>query len=111
MLTKDERNFLKKIPADKIVKIYPFNKRTTETAEKIIQSINDVYPDLEVKHMGASALCISGQNDLDIYAFSDPLYFNNYLSVWLNFLANRCINTKLLLNGNLIKMDLILNFI
>lgn len=70
---------MKKIPADKIVRIDPFNRKVTKTAEAVIRSIKEVYPDLEVKHMGASALGISGQNDLDIYAFSKPSDFGNYL--------------------------------
>src|SRR3989344_500879 len=79
MLTRDEKDFLKKIPADKIVRIYPFNGKVFKTAENIIQSIKEIYPNLEAKHMGASALGISGQNDLDIYAFSDPKDFGNYV--------------------------------
>ena len=39
----------------------------------------DLYSDLEIKHMGASALKISGQNDIDIYAFSSPLDFDKFL--------------------------------
>lgn len=79
MLTKDEEDFLDKIPVDKKVNIYPFDPKVTKVSKGLIQSINDVYPDLEVKHMGASALEISGQNDVDIYAFSTPLDFDNFL--------------------------------
>lgn len=79
MLTKGEEDFLNKIPDNKKVNIYPFNPKVTKVSENLIQSINYVYPDLEVKHMGASALEISGQNDVDIYAFSDPLYFEKFL--------------------------------
>jgi GrpB-like predicted nucleotidyltransferase (UPF0157 family) len=79
MLTPDEIDYLNKIPKDKKVKIYPFNSKVAEIAEKIINSINRIYPDLEIKHMGASALKISGQNDLDIYMFSDPKDFDKYL--------------------------------
>ena len=79
MLTKDEEDFLNKIPADKKVHIYPFNSKVTEVAENLIRSINNVSTDLEVKHMGASALGISSQNDIDIYAFSDPKDFDKFL--------------------------------
>ena len=68
MLTKDELDFLNKIPADKKVYIYSFNPKAVKVAEDLIQSINNIYPDLEVKHLGTSALRISGQNDIDIYA-------------------------------------------
>lgn len=79
MFTKDELNFLNKIPSNKKVGIYPFNPKANSIAVKLIESIKNVCPDLQVKHMGASALGISGQNDLDIYAFSDPEYFNKYI--------------------------------
>jgi GrpB-like predicted nucleotidyltransferase (UPF0157 family) len=79
MLTSDEKDFLSKIPTDKIVHIHPFDSKTEKTANRIIQEILKIYPNLEVKHMGASALKISGQNDLDIYAFSDPMDFGKYL--------------------------------
>ncbi|PIP57976.1 hypothetical protein COX03_00110 [Candidatus Woesebacteria bacterium CG22_combo_CG10-13_8_21_14_all_39_10] len=79
MLTKDELDFLNKIPADKKVYIYSFNPKAVKVAEDLIQSINNIYPDLEVKHLGTSALRISGQNDIDIYAFSDPKDFDRFL--------------------------------
>jgi GrpB-like predicted nucleotidyltransferase (UPF0157 family) len=79
MLTKEEIDFLNKIPADKKVRVYPFNPKVIKVTEDLIQSINNIYPDLEVKHMGASALEISGQNDIDIYAFSYPKDFGKFL--------------------------------
>ena len=78
MLTPDEINYLKKIPPDKAVKIYPYDPKTSEIAQKIIKMIKLTYSNLVVKHMGASALKISGQNDLDIFAFSDPKKFDEY---------------------------------
>lgn len=81
MLTKDEKDYLNKIPNDKIVNIYPFDNRITKTVDEIIASIIRIYPDLEIKHMGASALEISGQNDIDIYAFSNPKDFGKYTTV------------------------------
>lgn len=80
MLTKDETDFLNKIPTDKKFHIYPFDPKVAKIAGDLIQSINNIYPDLEVKHMGASALRISGQNDIDVYAFSNPSSFDKYLS-------------------------------
>lgn len=79
MLTKDELDFLNKIPASKIVHISPFDSKVIKTSEDLIQSISIIHPGLEVKHMGASALRISGQNDIDIYAFSDPRNFGKFL--------------------------------
>lgn len=79
-LTKDEENYLTKISIDKITKIYPFDNQITKIVNEIITSIVKICSDLEIKHMGASALEISGQNDIDIYAFSDPKDFDKYLS-------------------------------
>lgn len=80
MFSKDEKDYLSKIPVNKKVRIFPFDKNTSKTAKKIILSINEIYPDLEVKHMGASALKISGQKDIDIYAFSNLKNFYKYTS-------------------------------
>lgn len=84
MFTNDELDFLSKIPAYKIVSICPFDPMVTKIAEDIIQPIVSIYPDLEVEHMGASALGISGQNDIDIYAFSDPKDFDKFLPGLIN---------------------------
>jgi GrpB-like predicted nucleotidyltransferase (UPF0157 family) len=79
MLTSDEIDYLSKISADRIVKIYPYNSKVANIAAVISKSIKQIYPSLEIKHMGASALKISGQNDIDIYAFSDPKDFDKFL--------------------------------
>ncbi|NMC60507.1 MAG: hypothetical protein GYA51_14150 [Candidatus Methanofastidiosa archaeon] len=88
MLTPDEIDYLKKIPKDKIVKIYPYDPKTSSIAKDVIKSVNRIYPNLIVKQMGASALKISGQNDLDIFAFSDPKDFEKYLPGLANLFGN-----------------------
>ena len=84
MLTKDELDFLNKIPVDKKVYIHSFDPKVKKIAEDLVALIKNTYPHLEVKHMGASALEISGQNDIDVYAFSDPSDFEKYLSGLIN---------------------------
>ena len=79
MLTPGEIDYLRKIPTNKVVKIYSYDPKVAVAAEGIINSIHKIYPNLVVKHMGASALKISGQNDLDIYTFSDPKDFDKFL--------------------------------
>jgi len=79
MLSPDEEDFLSKQPKQKFVTIYPFNPRLTTLATEIIDKVHSVVPELEVKHMGASALKISGQCDLDIYIFCDKADFSYYL--------------------------------
>jgi len=80
VLNQDEENYIRSIPNDKKVEIVPFSKRATELASEIISEIKKAAPDLEVKHLGASGLGISGQRDLDIYALTRPDKFRNYLS-------------------------------
>lgn len=79
MITSDDKDYLSKIPMDKIVRILPYNPKVKMVFNEINTPINGIYPKLEVKHMGASALEISGQNDVDIFAFSNPLDFDKYL--------------------------------
>lgn len=88
MLSEDEKNYLKKIPPGKRVHISPFDPKTAEAAKEIILSIKKIYPNLEIVHMGASKLGISGQNDLDIYAFSQPSDFKKYLPGIIKTIGN-----------------------
>lgn len=78
MLTKEEDNYLQKIPKDKKVKIRPYDQKIEEIADTIINPIKTLFPDLDILHMGASGLGISGQGDLDIYAFARPEDFDQY---------------------------------
>lgn len=88
MLLPNEEGYIQAIPEDKIVSIKPFDPKLTETAEEIILQVNTIFPSLEVMHMGASALGISGQNDLDLYMFSSPQNFERYLDVLIKIFGN-----------------------
>lgn len=79
MLLEDEKKYIKTIPQEKVAKIFPFTPKAVELADKIIRKIKKACPSLKVFHMGASALGISGQKDLDIYAPSTPGKFLKYL--------------------------------
>lgn len=81
MLTWDEKDYLRKIPDKKKVSIKPYNKRVSNVASLIIKKVNEVLPHLEIKHIGASALEISGQNDIDIYILSKPNEFDKYTPI------------------------------
>lgn len=81
MLSPDEEGFLSKIPDDKLVFVHSFDPEIPKIAEEITQKIHSAVADLEVTHMGASALGISGQGDIDIYIFSDPEKFDEYIPV------------------------------
>lgn len=79
MLTQDEKRFIQSIPKGKKVKITPLNQRAEEIVQKIIGKVKKALPDLEIRHMGASGLGISGQPDLDIYALANTRDFGKYL--------------------------------
>lgn len=79
MLTENQKNYLLTIPESKTVEIYPFDEKIIETANSVIQKINEATPELEVVYIGASALKISGQKDIDINILSEPQYFDKYL--------------------------------
>lgn len=79
MLTWDEEDFLSKIPENKKVFIQPYDRKIKQIADEIASKASTVVPGLEIKHMGASALEISGQGDIDIYIFSKPEDFDKYV--------------------------------
>lgn len=79
MFLPDEEKYLQTIPVDKIVHISPFNRRAAETAEEITTRVHGIFPNLEILHMGASGLEISGQNDIDLYLLSPWQEFGKYL--------------------------------
>jgi len=78
MLTWGEEDYLSKIPEDKRVKIFPYVEEIEKIADEITNKVHEVMPELEVKHMGASSLKLSGQGDIDIYIFSRPKEFGKY---------------------------------
>ncbi len=80
MITKGEEDFLKNIPISKKTSVNPFDPKSKLIAEQIISKLNNVFPELKVLHMGASALGISGQNDIDIYILCEEKDFDKYFS-------------------------------
>ncbi|MEK7526202.1 MAG: NUDIX domain-containing protein [Patescibacteria group bacterium] len=80
MITQVEENYLKTIPGKKRVFVKPYDPRINEVAGSIILRIKDALPNVEILHLGAAALEISGQNDIDIYVLSPTSNFNLYLS-------------------------------
>lgn len=79
MLTKNEQDYLSKIPKNKKASINPFDPKAKETGNLILSKIKNSLPNLKVLFMGATALEIAGQNDIDIYALANPKDFGKYL--------------------------------
>jgi len=88
MLTWDERDYLSKIPKNKKVVIKPYNKKIGKIAERIIRKASFAAGQLEIRHLGASALKISGQGDIDIYIFCPLSDFDKYLPDLIKMFGN-----------------------
>lgn len=100
MLTNDEENYLAKINTNKKVSILPFDPKAKETGESIVSKIKKGLPNLEVLFMGASALGIAGQNDIDIYALSNPKDFHKYIPT-----LEKLFSKPLHIHGNFIEWE------
>src|SRR3989344_6120363 len=73
MLTDGQKKYLANLdPVRAIspVTIKPYSALIAATAQSVIDKIKKEIPEVDIKFMGASALGISGQNDVDIYIFS-----------------------------------------
>ncbi|MFH1528027.1 MAG: GrpB family protein [Bacteroidota bacterium] len=79
MLTKAQEKYLQTIPKDKIAEIKPWDPLIKMAALKLINCIKSAVPMLEVFYSGASALEISGQNDIDITIKCPLNDFGKYL--------------------------------
>ena len=65
MITENQEKYLKTIPESKTTEIKPWDPKTKEVAQRLIDAIKNVDPELNIIYTGASALGISGVNDLD----------------------------------------------
>lgn len=102
MLTKGEEKYLKTIPEDKMANVKPFDPKVRDTGNSIVENIKNKMPELEVLFMGASALGIAGQNDIDINILSTPNEYTNHLPSLVKLFGEP---TKL--NSNLIKWEFV----
>jgi len=73
MLTANEEKFLLHFPAGKIVKIQPYDPKTSEIGQGIIDEVRQVLPSAEVVMIGSAAMKIAGQNDIDIYVLAPQI--------------------------------------
>lgn len=75
MLTLNQEKYLFSIPEDKIINIKSFNPKVKDTAQDIINKIKEKLPEAKILFMGASALEIAGQNDIDITVLSNGKFY------------------------------------
>lgn len=111
MLTKDEKDYLKKIPASKKASIKPFDQQAKKVGDSVVSKIKKALPKVKVLFMGSTALGIAGQNDIDIYVLSEPKDFGKYLPNLKKLLVHQNTPIKLLLSGNSTKVAIRSNFI
>lgn len=100
ILTKNEEDFLSKIPEDKKVKINPFDPKAKEVGDSIVSIIKELLPSVEILFMGATALEIAGQNDIDIYVLSESKDFDKYLPTLKKFFGKPKNNHKTFIEWN-----------
>lgn len=79
MLTKEEKQYIKKIDPLRKTAIYPFDPKGKQIGQNIVNKIKNIFPKAEIKFMGSVALEIAGQKDIDIYILADPSEFKTYL--------------------------------
>lgn len=72
MLHADERKYLLTLNPKKKVKISVFDPRAANVAREIIFKVNQALPKRKVLFIGATALGIAGQNDIDLNILSRP---------------------------------------
>lgn len=95
MLNQNQLKFIKNIPIGKKVTFQPYDPEIKIIANDIINKIKKVLPKANIKFMGASALGISGQNDIDIYILEKPEMYNEYVPLLEKEFGNRVANTSL----------------
>ena len=79
MLTREERNYLKKIDPLRKANVFPFDPIGKKLGDEIVLKIRNSFPNAVIKFMGSAALGISGQKDVDIYVLADANDFADYL--------------------------------
>lgn len=88
MLTENQRKYLETIPESKITEIRPWDPKTQEVAHRLIDAIKDADPELNIIYTGASALGISGVNDLDFTVTCPIEDFSKHLPNLIKILGN-----------------------
>lgn len=79
MLTEAQRWYLEKIPRKQRVVIHPYDPKIEVIVTELTQEIHAAVPELPIQHMGAAALRLSGQNDIDLYIFCPQTNFGEFL--------------------------------
>lgn len=95
MLTLGQKDYLSKLDsarANSSVQIKPYDPHTRIVAQKVIKIIKEKIPDADVRFMGASALGIAGQNDIDLYVICVDAQNKQYTSILRNIFGEKIKN-------------------
>ena len=88
MLTENQEKYLQTISESKNTEIKPWNPKTREVAYRLIDAIKNADPELGIIYTGASALGISGVNDLDFTVTCPIEDFGKHLPNLIEILGN-----------------------
>jgi len=77
VLTEGQRRYLESIPDEKRTVIVPCSQELALAAQHLIEEIRAVAPGLPILFLGAAALGIPGQVDIDVYVLSPPADWAN----------------------------------
>lgn len=80
MSQKKYFEYLDPLKAKRRVMIHRYRNEISQIAKKIIKKIHSAIPRADVRFIGASALKISGQNDIDIWVLVSPPNRTAYIS-------------------------------
>ncbi|PIR44509.1 MAG: hypothetical protein COV10_04660 [Candidatus Vogelbacteria bacterium CG10_big_fil_rev_8_21_14_0_10_51_16] len=86
MLTASQKEYLEKIPEGDKADIQPWDSASAKFAETLVKQLEES-TGLEVFWEGSLALGIPGQNDIDLYIFSEPKDFSDNLPKLLSVLG------------------------
>ena len=79
MITESQENYLASLPNGKTIIIKPFDPKAQEVAQGIVEKLKEILPESQIHFGGASALGISGQNDIDINILTTPAEYEKYI--------------------------------
>ncbi len=77
MITESQRQWLEHLPNNDQIVIKPFDPESPKIFEEVKEEVVKALGEVRVEHRGASALGISGQDEIDIYVPVAPNNFNS----------------------------------
>lgn len=82
MLTTKQQRYLESLPENTPVSILPFNPLAPAVVVELSARITIAAPTVEVHHIGATALGISGKGDIDLDVFSARDVFETNVQIF-----------------------------